>query len=524
MTTTYRKHTDRRVTPQSEPLPGQIPNSAGGFSWGVDDWVRLRRFLILGSEGGTYYIGERELTKDNATAVQRCIDADGWRVVKEIVEISDKGLAASNDPALFALAMCTASKEETVKMEALEALPKVARIGTHLFHFIDFVEGFRGWGRGLRRAVANWYLGMPIERLAMQVVKYKQRDGWSHRDLLRLSHPKTADPVRNSILKYAVNKALDDQSPALLIADSYAEISEKDLIANILQHNLPRECVPSEYLQRPDVWAALLEGMPLTAMIRNLGKMTQVGLIKQMSHAATYIKACLEDEGQLKRARIHPFSVLLAMKTYSSGQGFRGSLTWSPVPQVVDALDAAFYASFENVEPTGQRTLLALDISSSMGWSMIRNSNVCASEAAAAMALITANTEPMHGFVGFSDNLMQLNISPRQRLDDVVRYTRGMTFGRTDCSLPMVRALEEKAEVDLFVIYTDNETWAGPIHPVQALNKYRERMGIPAKLVVVGMTSTDFTIADPNDSGMLDVVGFDPSAPRLIAEFAEGRV
>ena len=38
-----------RKTPQSAPLPGQVANSAAGFAWAVDDWARLRRFLILGS-------------------------------------------------------------------------------------------------------------------------------------------------------------------------------------------------------------------------------------------------------------------------------------------------------------------------------------------------------------------------------------------------------------------------------------------------------------------------------------------
>jgi 60 kDa SS-A/Ro ribonucleoprotein len=58
---------------------------------------------------------------------------------------------------------------------------------------------------------------------------------------------------------------------------------------------------------------------------------------------------------------------------------------------------------------------------------------------------------------------------------------------------------------------------------VQALQLYREKMGINAKLVVVGMTATEFSIADPSDRGMLDVVGMDTSTPQLITEFAAGR-
>ena len=50
----YTRHVSTRSTPQSETIPGsgQVPNSAGGYAFPVDDWVRLERFLILGSEAG----------------------------------------------------------------------------------------------------------------------------------------------------------------------------------------------------------------------------------------------------------------------------------------------------------------------------------------------------------------------------------------------------------------------------------------------------------------------------------------
>ena len=166
-----------------------MPNSAGGFAWAVDDWSRLRRFLILGSEGGSFYTGEWTLTRENAEAVERCIDADGARAVKEIVAVSTEGRAAKNDAAIFALAMAASAAEDATRRAALDALPEVCRTGTHLFAFARYVEGFRGWGRSLRRAVGRWYAAQAPERLAYQAVKYRQREGTSHRDLLRLAHP-----------------------------------------------------------------------------------------------------------------------------------------------------------------------------------------------------------------------------------------------------------------------------------------------------------------------------------------------
>jgi len=278
--------------------------------------------------------------------------------------------------------------------------------------------------------------------------------------------------------------------------------------------------------------------MPMNAMIRNLATMTRVGLVTQASLATSTIVNQLRDASRLKKARVHPLAVLAALTTYKSGRSVRGDSTWSPVAKIVDALDAAFYASFELVEPAGKRMLLALDVSGSMSCGDVGGVHGLTPRiASAAMSLVTAATEPGHRFVAFTaangghnspgghwgggdPGITTLSISPRQRLDDVVRDVSALPMGGTDCALPMIWAQKNRVDVDTFVIYTDNETWAGPVHPAQALRSYREARGIPAKLVVVGMTSTGFSIADPNDAGRLDVVGFGTSTRPVIADFA----
>jgi 60 kDa SS-A/Ro ribonucleoprotein len=525
----------KNPTPVSQPIPGreaaQVKNSAGGYVFPVDDFGRLDRFLILGSEGGTYYASEKKLTKDNLKSVERAIQADGPRVVARLVELSDSGRAPKNDPALLVLAMCAASTDDKTRRAALAALPKVARIGTHLFHFVEFVEAFRGWGRALRRAIGNWYVERSVGSLTNQVVKYRQRDGWSHRDLLRLSHPKTDDAQRKAVLGWVTHpdRGLENAPDLLTAAVRLMDTTDAREAAKLIRdYGLPRECVRTELLNEREVWAALLEDMPMTAMIRNLGKMSAIGLLTPLSDASETVVERLGSAEAIQAARVHPFAVLLALRTYAQGHGERGKLTWNSVGNVLDALDAAFYTAFKAVVPTGKRILLALDVSGSMS-SPILGSSLSAREGCAAMALVTANTESNYHIIGFtgggggygwrrSSDVTELDISPRQRLDRVTGYMAGLPFGGTDCSLPMIYAMKKNLKVDAFSIYTDNETWAG-VHPSQALNEYRHRMGIPAKLTVTGMTSTGFSIADPNDGGMLDVVGFDASAPQIIADF-----
>lgn len=544
----FTKHFATRIramlTPQREPIPGsgQVPNSAGGYAWTVTPWDRLDRFLVLGSEGGTYYIGERKLTLENAQAVAECLALDGPRVVARVAEISQAGRAPKNDPALFALAMAAGLGDEATRAAALAALPRVARTGTHLFHFLQFVGGFRGWGRGVRRAVAAWYTQKQPRELAYQLLKYPSRDGWSHRDALRLAHPKPASDEQRLLFARAVARGRDTvvEGPGEALqlvraADALhrePDVSPERAAEAIRAHRLTREMVPTHLLAHPVVWEALLHDMPLTALVRNLATLTRVGLLAPGSDAARSVAGRLADADALARARVHPVQVLSALRTYASGRGVRGSGTWAPVAQVVDALDAAFYLAFGAVEPARKRMMLALDVSGSMTARVMGLEGVSCREASAAMALVTAATEPEHVFTaftagpypsmhpGFNTGLSPLAISPRQRLDDVVRSVSNLSFGGTDCALPMMVATKERWPVDVFVVYTDNETWAGSVHPAQALRRYRETMGIAAKLVVVAMASNGFTIADPEDAGMLDVVGFDAAAPQLIADFA----
>jgi 60 kDa SS-A/Ro ribonucleoprotein len=531
----YLKHFSTRRTRQSRPIPGsaQVANNAGGFAWAVDDWARLDRFLVLGSEGGTYYVRERELTVRNAEAVLRAVRADGVRVVNRVVEISEAGRAPKNDPALFVLAMCAGEGDVKTRQAALDALPRVARIGTHLFHFLEYAKAFRGWGRGLREAVAAWYNDKEADRLAYQVVKYRQRDGWTHRDVLRLAHPKPGTEAHNAIYRWVTqgetNGCKGTGAPKMIYAYGLAQAATtaSAIIELIQAHGLTREMIPTGFLNDPDVWAALLERMPLMAMLRNLGNMSKVGLLTRGNwDAIDTVTSRLGDSERLNEARIHPLAVLAALNTYSQGKGVRGRGQWEPVAQVVDALDAAFYETFGNVEPVGKHVALALDVSGSMTWGNIAGvGGITPRTGSAAMALVTAATERRHTFLAFARQLVPITISPRQRLDDVCAQLDGMPFGGTDCAQPMLWALEQRVQdVDTFVIYTDSETWAGNVHPSQALEQYRRKYNPRAKLVVVGMVSNGFSIADPGDAGMLDVVGFDTATPRVIGDFATGRV
>jgi 60 kDa SS-A/Ro ribonucleoprotein len=518
----------RNKTPQTEPIPGREPemsrNAAGGFAFEVDEWHRLHRFLVLGTEGGTYYTDEHELTIDAAAAVKECIATDGARTVREIVEVSTAGRAPKNDPAILALALAAKQGDEATRRLAFAHLGDVCRTGTHLFQFAAYIDAMGGWGRGARKAVARWYVSKDADNLAYQLVKYRQRGGWTHADLLRLSHPQPS-ATSGTLLAFAANKPTDGALPN--IVEGYLRAKDASTPAEsaalVVEYKLPRECVRTEHLGTPEVLSALLQSMPMTAMVRNLGNLTAAGVVAPFSDGTAKVIAELGDIDRLRRSRVHPMALFLALVTYASGRGHRGAGTWTPVQQVVDALDAAFYSALDNVVPTNRRLALAVDVSGSMNQAVI-GAPVTAASAAAAMALIVARTEPNHLVVGVNTAPVELKISASMRLDAATAVVNRAIGGGTDLSVPSRWLSAERLDVDAIVTLTDSESWAGGVHPAQALTAYRDQVGHEVRNVVAAMTGTRHSMGDPKDPLTLQCVGLDATIPEVIRGFVSAEL
>lgn len=512
----------------------QVKNNAGGYVFQLPAFDRLLRFLILGSDSNTYYQTARALTRENAQVVVECWDQDPERTLSLILEVSTNGRAPKNDPAIFALALGTISKDVKTRQAIYANMFKVCRTGTHIFQFIDVCRTLgKGWGRGIRNAISNWYAEQKIESLAYQMVKYRNRNNYSHQRLIDCSHPKfpEGDVARKALIRWGIEKDFEEKDAPVILQD-FLQAQRLEKPDYELVSHLPWEALPTHWLNDARVWQSLLPGMGTTALIRNLGKMSSVGVLKALSKEEDFVVKRLTDKERLIKDRIHPMNILFALTTYSQGHGFRGGNEWEVNKSVVGALDQAFYLAFGGLPEGKKRTYIGMDVSGSMGGARIANSNLTARDAAAAMAMVTYKSEPRVVMKGFTsdrkysngrftggDGLTELDITKQAALRDVVNYIAKHPYGATDCALPILDAQERGYEVDQFVIYTDSETWAGKVQPYRALQDYRKKTGINAKLVVVGMTSTGFTIADPNDAGMLDVVGFDTAAPNLIAEF-----
>jgi hypothetical protein len=593
-----------------------------------------------------------------------------------------------------------------------------------------------GIGRGIRRVFGEYFYSRTGIEIANLMTKYQNREGWNIKDVLTLIHidskkmkddggrlaiehvfktkeefapilaeaPPTADRVKQllsaikEIHTIAERPLQPPANPSLAGLSNYQYTEELNRIVHLINTiGLCREQLPSQLFKYRKVWEALLQskgangkgkGMPLTALIRNLGKLStaEIGIIAPAAMTPSVKDICdrITDAADIKRSKIHPYNVLVAMLTYQKGAGDKGSLVWAANPNVVAALDKAFKLAFQNITPTGKRIKIALDVSGSMSSNFCTGSPIvnCATGSVAMMmmtlyvenqhrlklatapaassatdlpsataaatqqlaeamkwkttqlpdgrtlyehsetkqcqfnkpeglltpsagggvapraatqaklapslgatpsrpptlaeykatkkyighpdAQAAAETRPSFGYsssyysspppaylpelypasaipsnvtiCAFSNTLTELTNAivgymdatidpatglPTMSIADALKLVE-MPFSSTDCSLPMVRALENKEQVDAFVIYTDSETYMGKIHPQAALEEYRRATGIDAKLIVVGMTSNCLTIADPKDLNTLNLSGFDTATPRLINDFIGG--
>ena len=111
-----RARLTRLATPQVERNRGTwlLTRPADAPRWPADEWERLDRYLIFGDE--------RDMQ-----IVRGCIDVDGPRVVRRVVELSAIDRVVSNEPCLTVLAMTAVLGNTAVRAMALEAVPEVAR-------------------------------------------------------------------------------------------------------------------------------------------------------------------------------------------------------------------------------------------------------------------------------------------------------------------------------------------------------------------------------------------------------------
>ena len=513
----------------------EILNNCNKEVFQISELDQVKRFLSLGSEDGTYYVSNKDLTLLNISSIEKVLSSiDRFKLIDLIT--SYIGKCKKQEPLVYLLACCCTYEVNNIDLiefrrSAYNLLDKVCTIPTTLFLFLKYTKVLynthrksNGWNNLHKKAVCNWYNSKEDLNLIYQITKYKDRHNYTHRDVMRLSHIIANSDDKQHIYKYIVKGFValcdaNDESNIIEFIRDYEVIksssSENVVIELINKRNFAREHISTHMLNNKFVWEALVTKMPTIALLRNLNKLSMCGMLDDMKNEQIII----EKINNIKN--VHPMHLLISLKMYSSGEGFKGSNTWAPNQGVIDALNDKFYNLFDEVLPSNKRVCIAVDVSGSMQSTHAHGTNCMnVAEISCALAMVMKKCDPKTEIMGFSSEFTPLSISPNKRLDDNLTAISDLPFASTDISLPFTWAMKNKKEFDAFIVLTDSETNSNSINPVNVLRLYRSEMNIPhCKLIVVAMASNNISIADPNDKYMLDIAGFDGSIPELINDF-----
>jgi len=541
--------------PQTQPLPGRetemVRNPEGGYVFVKDVWTRLSDFLVLGTEGGTYYADERTHTYQNIEAVRLALLEDGPRAVQTAVEYSTgrPPRAPRNHPALYVVAYALAAGDLETKRAAAKAVPKVARTTDHLAHLFGYWKqlsskpGGRGGAgrapvgansRATRRAWISWFTDRTPEQVAYTLLKGRSRKTGSGEDfspghLLSLVRPVPSNEAEQALYALATGRKTPmEVSGHFAAAKAFYEAQRADTPAKAVKvinaYHVPWEFLPDEVLKDARVWRALIPHLGMTALIRNLARMTSLGVFEPFDESVGRVVYRLTDAGELHRGRIHPFDLLLARLVYSSGFAQPNlkapARTWVPDGQIVDALDLAYTLAVQVADKSPGRLVVAVDSSGSMG-QMVRHGGShlgsCYHLGTAVAATLMRSFDGDCYPVEFDSVCRPSKLRAGMSLGEI--YSLRHDGGATDCSAPIEWALRNNVVCDAFVLITDNVSWSGNRHTSKVLEDYRRSINPQARVIVSAMVANGHSVADPTDPGVVNVGGFDSSLPTLIAGY-----
>lgn len=496
------------------------------YQFVVSPETRLRRFLILGTKNDGYYESAVQLTDQNIDNVLSFAKEAGWNRVVDVTEdVLWNRKAHRVDAGYFVFAIAVSPQynpDAASRRYAFRSILKCAGTFTHLTLFLSYATQFRGWGNQLVNFVNDWLNKYDVKSLDYQFTKYglgsNGRNGYTAHDILRLAKPSGATGDRNKLYRYVAGKG----SPVGPYSVGYelAKENPSSLVDIISQYELTHEMLPQEAKANAEVWRALIPNMPPMAIIRNLPKLTQLGLLSGWKLYDNDSSELILNKILAGAKQLHPGVFLNAYVFY--GKGRNRNMQWNADGEVLNTLQQAFYDSFKYLPNTDLRFKVGVDVSGSMS-AQFSDMGVTSAQFAGLVAMTLMRQSAWIDIRGFSNRLVKMNINPGIPIKELNDKMVMWNFGSTDIGLIIQQAINNKENVDCFVVITDGEVNRGD-PPLGLLKKYNRVTGRNAKMVSVATSPTWRSVLPDDDETTLNLVGGDPEIPSLVTKFALGEI
>nr|CAB3267268.1 60 kDa SS-A/Ro ribonucleoprotein-like [Phallusia mammillata] len=542
-------------TVQRQPAPEilkctELPDTTN-FRWKVSEISKFWRFLYLGTETGAFQAYAENVDFPNnpcdLALDQLLKNGLGMSVIGSICKLANEDVARFQKTITYALAVCACSDGDA-KKSSFDLVSQICTYPTMLLQFAFYyqainqsVKNHKGWTKGIKAAVGKWYSNKRSYDVAFAVSSCPSFNHLSHRRLIKLSHIKPSDSLSLQILsKYITqgfskvrqeygdqaSKSDDPEVKQLMeLLHAVTQIkqanSSNDLSLLIAKHGLTWGHLPHSLHNNTEMWKSTIPEIPLDILIQ---KLPYLQAMKVIDDGNKYSKIVIDRlTTQVSSSQMHPFRILWHKHIYAAGFNRRGGKKWIANKDILEALDTAFYKAIKNVKPTGKRICVTTDASKSMKGNLVNSHCMDCLTVISAMCLILAKTESNVSIQAFSKKLQEVNVTKDDTIATFRQKIVEVPLGGTDCARPMISAKTKKHKFDCFIIFTDKETWHGKTIPTAALWQYRQKLELPAKLIVVALTAKKFQVADASDRGMLDICGFSEHTPQIISDFIADR-
>ncbi|XP_015112539.1 60 kDa SS-A/Ro ribonucleoprotein [Diachasma alloeum] len=534
---------------------------------------RFTRYLYVGKEYPVYHSGSwsnpANFSLDKLPSLEDLSSSPETALLPldRIKSTFASGVIHQPETLIFALAASARQhKSESLRRAAYEYLSQHCKSPEHFLLFVSFASKLsrqqslprHGYGHGWRTAVNEWYLSQSPKSLAECVTRCKSRYGWSHKDIIKLSHPvtKKCPADLQAVIKYIVfglEKAkleFENESRAQEVlelmerVEDFRQCQDPVRAAGLIRtHHYTLDHVHPDLMKSPDVWEALVETMDLPSVVHNLQRIQNAGLLGGGSQVSEKIITALMSKEQVLKSKISPSVLLLAAKTYENPDGVpmpvkrrvgrKNKLKHKRIPRpdgrIIDAMYLALNVSFSNVEATGLKYLITV---STGGWRKTQGGQVdlveangpWVVEAACILALGLLRAEEkvtVSTFTGTEGlNARPVHIDKNATFQETVERMRARSTGPPNIGKPMLWAAHHRRKFDVFINVVDKMREKYDFTG-RAMDLYKKKMNLPnTRLVnwVVGSTST--YMEGRNVSDVLTVCGFDVHVPRIIEAFA----
>jgi 60 kDa SS-A/Ro ribonucleoprotein len=482
-------------------------NEASGNAYALTPKQALVQYAATGCLNGTFYAGAGQQL-DAVLRFSAAVDSEF--LAQTAIWCRQSGYM-KDMPALLCAILATRN------VPLLESVfPRVIDNGKMLRNFVQIIRsgavGRKSFGTAVKRILRQWLDARPDAALLGDSVGQSP----SIADVIRMVHPKPATREREALYAYLIGRPYD----LAKLPQPVREYEAFQRGESLAVPDVPFQLLTSLALSKND-WLTIARNAPWQMTRMNLNTFARHDVFADQE-VTKIIAARLADLAAVAKARVFPYQLLTAYA--AAGE---------TVPRIVrDALQDAMELATANVPRIDGMIYVCPDVSGSMQSPVTghRQGATTATRCIDVAALVSAavlRKNPSAEVLPFETRVVNVSLNARDSVMTNAAKLAAVGGGGTTCSAPLALLNERKAEGDLVIFISDNESWADPKRGhgtamMQEWNAFRQRN--PAARLVCIDIQPYATVQAHEREDVLNVGGFSDAVFSLVASFAEGKL